>query len=102
LRAAMTRLQAAIDRALPASQNGALGAADAQALAQTVEREAAFMIENCRLPPQPDAALHVLIGRMLSAAAGLKKSPADAEAVPGLARVLQEYGETFDHPGWAR
>lgn len=100
LRAAMTRLQTALGQAQRAQENGALDTASAQALAQSVEKEVAFMIENCKLPPQADAALHVLIGRMLSAAGRLKQTPADDSAVPELADVLKQYAETFDHPDW--
>ena len=100
LRAAMTRLQAAVNEALRAHERGTLDATHAQALAQSVEKEVAFMIENCKLPPQADAALHVLIGRMLSAVARLKETPADENALPELAHVLQQYSETFDHPNW--
>lgn len=100
LRAAMTRLRATIEQALAAQENGSPDVIDAQALAQTVEREVAFMIENCKLPPEPDAALHVLIGQMLSAAHKLKESPSDTKTVSELAQALDAYGEHFDHPGW--
>lgn len=100
LREAMERLRSSVEERLAAQENGNVDGAQAQALAQTVEREVAYMIENCKLPPEPDAALHVLIARMLSAAHELKESPAGAEAASELARILNTYGEHFDHPGW--
>lgn len=96
LRASMTRLRSAIE----ARQSGEIDANDARALAAIVEAEVAFMIANCKLPPQPDAALHILIGRMLSSVTELRKSPPDAEAVSDLAFVLHDYAQAFDHPGW--
>lgn len=100
LREAMERLRASVEKQLAAQEEGSIDAAGSQALAQTVEREVAYMIENCRLPPKPDAALHVLIARMLSAAHDLKESRNDAQAASELARILNTYGEHFDHPGW--
>lgn len=101
LRQAMTRVRAAVAEALPAHESGSFDPASALALAQTIEREVAFMIEHCKLPPEPDAALHVLIARMLTAANGLKSAPPAADAIPELTHVLEEYGTNFDHPDWA-
>lgn len=100
LREAMTRVRAAVAEALPAHESGSFDPASGLALAQAIEREVAFMIEHCKLPPEPDAALHVLIARMLTAANGLKSAPPEADAIPELAHVLEEYGTKFDHPGW--
>lgn len=97
LRLAMTRIRAAIEEA---RENGTPDVSGAQPLAHTIEEEVTYMIENCKLPPRPDAALHVLIARMMSAADELKESPADRHALATLASVLDEYGEIFDHPGW--
>jgi hypothetical protein len=58
------------------------------------------MIANCRLEPQPDAALHVLIGRMLGAAEALRENPAAPGGMPELVAVVRAYGASFDHPGW--
>ena len=102
LREAMTRVQAAVAEALPAHESGSFDRVSGLALAQTIEREVAFMIEHCKLPPEPDAALHVLIARMLTAANRLKSAPPEADAIPELTHVLEEYGTKFDHPGWLR
>jgi len=103
LRSSMERLRATVEETLPAdaSASGTLDAATAQTVAQTVEREIAFMIENCKLPPEPDAALHVLIARMMSASNGLKKTPPDADGLSELVQALDDYGTHFEHEGWA-
>ena len=100
LRGSMERLRATVEEVLPADESASLDATTAQTVAQTVEREVAFMIENCKLPPEPDAALHVLIARMMSASNGLKNSPPDADGLNELVRVLDDYGAHFDHAGW--
>jgi hypothetical protein len=58
------------------------------------------MIQNCKLEPEPDAALHVLIGRMLTASEAMKKDPASRAGWPELMAILHDYGAAFDHPGW--
>jgi hypothetical protein len=100
LRASMLKIRAGVEEAMPAYQSGALDANQAQSLSATVEQSVAYMIQNCKLEPKPDAALHVLIGRMLTASEAMKKDPASRAGWPELMAVLHDYAATFDHPGW--
>lgn len=100
LRAAMTRIREAVERNTPAHDRQELQAADAEMLAITVEQDITYMVANCKLEPEPDVALHSLIGRMMSAAAALRKDPMSDSGMPQLVAVLHEYQSTFDHPGW--
>ena len=96
LRAAMTRIRQAVERI----DRQQLQAADAETIAIAVEQDIAYMVANCRLEPEPDAALHALIGRMMNAAAALRQDPMSDAGMPQLMAVLHEYQATFDHPGW--
>jgi hypothetical protein len=100
LRSAMTRIRAAVEQTAPAYERKELRAADAEKLAVTVEESVAYMVANCKLSPEADAALHVLIGRMMSAAAALRSDPASDAGVPQLLAVLHDYQAAFEHPGW--
>lgn len=95
LRTGMSRIETAIEQAQGAAQPIAREQADL--LARTVEDNVAFIVKNCKLPAAPDAALHVLIGRMMAAAGELKGDQAGEAAVDQLAAVLQDYRNTFDH-----
>jgi hypothetical protein len=100
LREAMQRIRDGVTLNAAAFHDGALSAAAAQSLAAVVERDVQFMIANCRLAPEPDAALHALIGRLLGAGEALRADPLSTEGLPQLEAVLNDYGATFDHPGW--
>ena len=100
LRAAMTRIREAVERNAPAYDQQQLQVADAETLATAVEQDITYMVANCRLEPEPDAALHTLIRRMMSAAAALRKDPMSHEGMPQLMAVLHEYQATFEHPEW--
>jgi hypothetical protein len=100
LREAMLRIRDGVAARATAFHEGTLSAAEGQALAAAVEGDVQFMIANCRLAPEPDAALHALIGRMLGAAEALRDAPLSADGVPQLEAVLNDYGATFDHSGW--
>jgi hypothetical protein len=96
----MSRIRNAVERIRPAYAQGRLPADSAEALAAAVEADVRYMVENCRLEPEPDAALHALIGRLMSAAAAVRRDPGSPEGVPQLEAVLHDYGATFDHPSW--
>ena len=102
LRSAMTRIRSAVEQNRSAYERGVLQAESAAALAAAVEADVRYMVENCRLEPEPDAALHALIGRLLSAAGAVREDPGSPDGVPQLAAVLHDYGATFDHPGWSQ
>ena len=94
LRAGMARIQVAIEQASAEVQP--LSRDSAGRLAGTVEENVAYIVKNCRLPPEPDAALHVLIGRLMNAANQLKAEPAAETAVSELDAILRDYRSTFD------
>jgi hypothetical protein len=100
LRASMLKIRAGVEATMPAYQSGTLDANQAQSLGAMVEQNVTYMIQNCKLEPEPDAALHVLIGRMLTASAAMKKDPASPAGWPELRAVLHDYAAAFDHPGW--
>ena len=100
LREAMLWIRDGVALNATAFHDGTLSAAAAQTLAAAVEGDVQFMIANCRLAPEPDAALHALIGRMLGAAEALRDDPLSTGGLPQLEAVLNDYGATFDHSGW--
>ena len=71
----------------------AKGAKD-EALAKAVETEVAGIVQNCKLEPEADEQLHIVIAELMAGA-----EAKDAERV---AKALNAYGEHFDHAGWKR
>lgn len=67
------------------------------ALARAIEENVGHIIEHCELPPKADAALHVVIGRMLTAANQLKTDASPDAAVAQLRSALHDYRDAFDH-----
>ncbi|WP_152620124.1 hypothetical protein [Lysobacter sp. A03] len=97
LRKAMSGIRDDVAKNLPAYHDSRLQAADAEALAASVEDNVNYMIANCQLEPEPDAVLHVMIGEMMGAATALREDPASTEGVPRLVSVVNDYEATFDH-----
>lgn len=99
LRKGMAEIRAAVD-ALGHYEHGHIGPEQAATLATRVETQVAYLIANCTLEPQADAALHAIIARLLRGAAALKAAPQDRAAVATLRQALQDYAQHFDDPGW--
>lgn len=100
LRKGMAEIRAAVG-ALQHYEHGHIGPEQATTLATRVEGQVAYLVANCRLEPQADAALHAIIAKLLQGAAALKADPKDLAAVATLRQALQDYPRQFDDPGWA-
>ncbi|HEU4653740.1 MAG TPA: hypothetical protein VFS47_07125 [Steroidobacteraceae bacterium] len=95
LRTGMSRIGDATARAVIAGQP--VSAATGDALAQTVEQNVTYIVQHCQLQPDADAALHVIIGRMMTAASQLKGDASRDTGLKELTEALAEYRRTFDH-----
>lgn len=93
LRTGMSRLQAAVEQ----SSTGPLSRERSLVLARTIEQNVTYIIENCKLPPKADAALHAVIARMLAASNQLKSDASPDAAVAQVLSALHDYRGAFDH-----
>lgn len=65
LRAAMETLRNAVAAVAEDHHDDTMTTAEYGALAAAVESQVDYMVLNCELPPEADAQLHVLLGRVL-------------------------------------
>ena len=72
-----------------------------EAIAELVNAEVAYIVQNCKLPEDADAQLHLLIAELLAGADAMKGEH-PREGAERVARALDRYGEFFDHPGWSK
>ena len=100
LRKGMSQIQAGFSAALPAFKKHKMTQAQASALAVTIEKSTGYMVANCKLKPDADATLHVLLGQLLEAAAAIKTDPHSAKGMPRIHATLETYPRYFSHPGW--
>lgn len=73
-------------------------------LAHGIRSNVDHVIENCKLDPEADAALHVVLGDVFDGIAlleGEKGENARGQGVDRIAHALEQYGRYFDHPDWA-
>jgi len=73
------------------------------ALATKVSTEVAGIVQNCKLEPEADAQLHLVIADIMAgveALEGKAKGETRRAGAEKIARALVAYGEHFDHAGW--
>lgn len=100
LRKGMAEVRVAVD-GLGAYENGHLSAAQAIPLATTIQEQIDYMVANCKLEPQADAALHGIIAKLGAGAQALKTDPTDLTAIPPMREAVADYPRIFDDPAFA-
>lgn len=99
LRTGMRRIQTVVG-ALQHLEHGHMDAGQAVAASRLIRQHAAFLVDHCRLDPEPDAALHVIIASLLHAAATIEADPGNPAAVATMREALDDYARGFHDPGW--
>lgn len=96
----MQRVRAAT-ATLDHGSHGHLDDAQVRNIAAELKSAVDTMFAECKLEPEPDAALHPLLARVLLAADTLSTSGFDADALADLQAVVARYPLLFDDPAWS-
>lgn len=99
LRAGMREIGAVVE-ALGHYEAGHMGPDQAVLLAGQVPGHIAGIVANCRLEPEADAALHVVLAGLSRGADALARDPADLAAIQSMRQALADYARLFDDPGF--
>ena len=97
LRAGMHGIRAAVE-GLGHYEMGHLRPEQAATLAAQVQAHVRDIVANCKLPPEADAALHVIIVPLMTNAAALEADPKELEAIAPMRAALADYVRRFDDP----
>lgn len=101
LRQSMAQIRRAVDASLPKIHDNQLPAAGYGALAAKVEGEVGNIVKNCKLEPQADAQLHLIVADLLAGAeqmAGKVKHTKRQDGAVKVVTALINYGKYFDDP----
>lgn len=89
--------------ALPAAHAGKLPPARYNALANDVNAQIGYIVENCKLDPKADAQLHIIVGDLadgVETMQGKRPGQGRAQGVVKISQTLNTYGKYFNHAGW--
>ena len=103
LRQAMAAVHQSVTQILPAAHEGKATAANYDAFGQAIDQQIAYMVENCKLPADADAQLHIIVADLMAGAEAAQGKHGEAKRAAGVVQVAQAsnaYGKYFDHGGW--
>lgn len=100
LRQGLERIRDAVVPIVAATATRPLTKAEATAFSRAIEDQVQYLVENCKLEPKADAALHVLLNEFLQGAGTLAADPASKAAIERVVNALERYPQYFDHQSW--
>ena len=102
LRSTMSAIRAVLGTRLEAIDQGTLTQTDYQKIGATVEHHVGKIVAECKLPPQADAMLHLVVADLIAGADALQgKTPTvPSTGARQVVQALDAYGAYFQHPGW--
>jgi hypothetical protein len=103
LRQGMSNIRSAVAKEAKAIHAGKATPRQYEALAREVTAEVAGIVQNCKLDPEADAQLHIVIAEMMAGAEAMEGKAHGVTREAGAERVakaLNAYGEHFHHAGW--
>lgn len=104
LRDGMTKIRTLVEPKIDAAHAGRITPAQYKQIASGVEAQVASIVANCKLAPDADAMLHLVIAELGQGADAMAGKDAKVRPLQGFGRTvtaLNEYGRHFDHPGFA-
>lgn len=93
----MSRVRAAL-AGLEHDGSAPPGKAAVVARAADVDAAIGYMFENCALAPEPDAALHAILARLMAGTRALRGDPADIAPVFDMEAAVENYEQLFEDP----
>jgi len=99
----MDRIHNLVEPQLGAAHAGKLTPAQFRKLATQVKAEVGGIVTNCKLEPEADAMLHLVIADLGAGTDAMACKVAKTRPVLGLVKVAQavkQYGSHFDHPSF--
>lgn len=103
LRDGMTRIAQLMEADIPAIHESKLNDAAYLMLSQKVTLELNQIFKNCKLKPEADTALHVILAQIIAGTTQMKSEKQGSGKPAGAVKVIgaiEQYAKFFDHPGW--
>lgn len=100
LRRGMDGIRDDLAAALPQIHDGKLAAEGYRRLAEKVHGHVNFMVENCKLTPEADAQLHLVLAQVMDGADTMADGHDRMAGAVAVVQALEAYGSHFQHPGW--
>lgn len=103
LRQGMLEIKRTLEPRIKAIHEGTLSTDRYAAIGEEVAKSVESIFKNCKLRPEADAMLHLILAKVLNGASTMKDRSKPSGQQAGAVEVviaLKQYGNHFRHPGW--
>lgn len=100
LRKGMDGIRHSMDVALPRIHADDFSGEQYLTLAKNVQDYIEFMVKNCKLPPDIDAQVHLVLEQIIAGVSTMEGKNGQSSGAVMIVQALNTYGQHFDHPGW--
>lgn len=100
LRKGMEGIREDLAAVLPAIRKGTLPAKQYDLLASKINGHVGYVVKNCKLAPEADAQLHIVLGQIAQGVEAMKSPEHRQQGAGEVAQALEAYGNHFQHPNW--
>ena len=100
LRRGMTDMRNDMAAALPRIHGGEFAPAEYAELADKVDDRIAYLVANCKLSPEADEQLHIVLVEIMDGSAAMRSDADQRHGAIKIIQALDVYPAYFDHPGW--
>lgn len=100
LRKGMSGIRSEMARSAKAIHSGRFAPAEYEALATRVEAQIAQIVADCKLAPDADEQLHLVLAKLGEGVEAMKHGAHRDEGAEAVIAALNDYGRHFAHPGW--
>ena len=100
LRTGMSAIRQTFEAVIADIHGDRLDGAQYAALADGAEAQVNYIVENCKLPEEPDQQLHLVLAHLLEGIEQLRTPGSGLAGTTAVIEALNAYGEHFDHPEW--
>lgn len=100
LKAGMTAIRNDLQAALDPIHAETYTPADYKALGEKIDGHVQGIMSKCKLAPEVDAQIHVVLSDIFAGTSIMKK---DGDRISGAVKIIKAlgaYGDHFEHPGW--
>lgn len=100
LRKGMDSIRHGMEAMLPRIHDASLSGDQYASLAKSIHDHIDYMVKNCKLSPEVDAQLHLVLGDIIEGANAMEGKRGQLSGATLIVKALNAYGSHFDHPGW--
>jgi hypothetical protein len=102
LREGMSGIRSDVEAAIAPIHSDRYTPADYEKLAGGIEERLNGIIAHCKLAPDVDAQLHLVIADVFGGTSAMNAEGNRTAGVVRIIEALDAYGNYFDHPGWTK